>query len=55
MVNSWWIIEKLREEEQRKIEEERPRLELPLYNPEDSYETTPEAPKSERGVFIIDL
>lgn len=61
-----FIIEELRrreEAEQRKSERERPRLELPLHNP-DGFRGDPgygqsqkkdETEKSDRGVIVIDF
>ena len=50
-----WIIEELRRKEQHK--EERPSLELPLYDPTEApvHIETEESPDSDRGIFIIDV
>jgi hypothetical protein len=50
-----WIIEQIRREEERQheLEEERPFLEIPMFDPEEYFEEEEE--ESDRGVIEIQL
>lgn len=55
-MDNLWIIEKLRQEElERERRQEQPQIRLPVYIPEDGYESTPEEVKEERGIVTIDI
>jgi hypothetical protein len=48
-----WIIEELKRQEEKKIEQEKPFLELPIPEPEECEEEIKE--EAERGVIKIQL
>ena len=58
MLDPWIIDEILRREDEKRREQERARIEVPLESPRgrDSEPKVPQAPpESERGVMIIDI
>jgi hypothetical protein len=53
-----WIIDEIRRREERREEQDQPRIEIPVESPNQRDSKTPPAPpadEDERGVIIIDL
>ncbi len=57
MLDPWIIEEILKKEEERRREQERIQVELPIERPDMGHRTvvTPPREESERGVMIIDI
>jgi hypothetical protein len=57
MLDPWIIEEILKKEEERRRDEQRNRVELPVepYREDDRPRVTPAREESERGVMIIDI
>ncbi|MEO6777549.1 MAG: hypothetical protein ABI467_31775 [Kofleriaceae bacterium] len=57
MLDPWIIEEILKKEQERRREEQRGRVELPVepYREDDRPRVTPAHEKTERGVMIIDI